>query len=193
MIIAVLKKLLSLPDTVANYLQLRYFKVKYERDLSINGKLVIGGLGTISMARGVKINSSVRSNPVGGGSRTALFCAKGAKLEIGRNVGISNATVYAHQQIVIKEDVLLGGGCQIYDTDFHSISYEDRVQLGDHQVNTAPVLIEQGAFIGANAVILKGVTIGKRSIVAAGAVVAKDVPEDQIWGGNPAIFIKALK
>lgn len=47
-------------------------------------------------------------------------------------------------------------------------------------------------FIGCRSIILKGVTIGARSIIAAGSVVTKDVPADEIWGGNPAQFIKKI-
>ena len=61
---------------------------------------------------------------------------------------------------------------------------------GDTEVKTKPVLIKEGAFIGAHAIILKGVTIGKRSVIGAGAVVTKDVPDNQIWAGNPAGFLK---
>jgi acetyltransferase-like isoleucine patch superfamily enzyme len=55
------------------------------------------------------------------------------------------------------------------------------------------VRIEDGAFIGTNAIILKGVTVGAESVIAAGAVVAKSIPPGEIWGGNPARFIKKLK
>lgn len=57
---------------------------------------------------------------------------------------------------------------------------------------TAPIVIGDYVFIGARCMILKGVTIGDRSIVAAGSVVTKSIPADELWGGVPAKFIKKL-
>jgi len=71
-----------------------------------------------------------------------------------------------------------------------SIKYEDRILNGDKATKSAPVCIEKGAFIGANVLILKGVTIGERSVIAAGSVVVNDVPSDEVWGGNPNRFLK---
>lgn len=58
--------------------------------------------------------------------------------------------------------------------------------------NNAPVVIEDNVFIGARSIILKGVTIGENSIVGAGSVVTRSIPSNQIWGGNPAKFIRNL-
>ena len=55
-----------------------------------------------------------------------------------------------------------------------------------------PVIIENNAFIGAHCTVLKGVTIGKGSIIGAGSLVSKSVPQGEIWGGNPATFIKGI-
>ena len=63
---------------------------------------------------------------------------------------------------------------------------------GDLNVKTAPILIKEGVFIGAHAIILKGVTIGRHSVIGAGAVVTKDVPDNEVWAGNPAKFVKKL-
>lgn len=59
-------------------------------------------------------------------------------------------------------------------------------------IKHASIKIEDDAFIGARSIITKGVTIGARSVVAAGSVVVCDIPSDEIWGGNPAKFIKRL-
>jgi len=60
-------------------------------------------------------------------------------------------------------------------------------------VKSAPIVIEDGAFVGGSSLIMKGVTIGRHSIVAAGSVVTKDIPPNEIWGGNPAKFIRKLE
>ena len=88
----------------------------------------------------------------------------------------------------------IGGNCYIIDTDFHSIDPEKR-KYPDQDRNdtrTAPVTIRENAFIGAASIILKGVTIGKGAVIGAGSVVTRDVPDGQLWAGNPARFIRDL-
>ena len=55
-----------------------------------------------------------------------------------------------------------------------------------------PVIIKDGAFIGTDCIILKGVTIGEKSVIGAGSVVTKSVPDGEIWAGNPAKFIRKV-
>ena len=56
----------------------------------------------------------------------------------------------------------------------------------------APVVIKDNAFIGAKVIVLKGVTIGENSIIGAGSVVTRSVPDNEIWAGNPAKFIRKV-
>ena len=106
---------------------------------------------------------------------------------------MSNCAIFCSQEIVIKDFVLIGGNCKIYDTDFHSIYLDDRIQVPEIGVKNAKVLIKEGAFIGASSIILKGVEIGKKAVVAAGSVVSKNIPDNEVWGGNPAKFIKKIE
>jgi len=142
------------------------------------------------MGRNVTINSGKKRNPVGMGCQTALLALRGGKINIGNNVGISNAAIVSMESIIIEDNVMLGNGTVIYDTDFHSVRYEKRCQKVDDDIATKPVVIGEGAFIGAGTIILKGVTIGAHSIIGAGSVVTKSVPAHQIWAGNPAKYIK---
>ena len=100
--------------------------------------------------------------------------------------------------IIIENNVLIGGSCKFYDTDFHSLDFDQRIRPylygeEDQKVRSKPIIIEDGVWIGGHCIILKGVTIGKRSIIGAGSVVSKNVPGNEIWGGNPARFIKKIE
>ena len=107
-------------------------------------------------------------------------------------MGISHSILCARENITIEDKVMLGGGVKIYDNDFHSIDFEQRFDKPDTHIGKAPVLIKYGAFVGAHSIILKGVTIGAKSVVGAGSVVTKDIPDGEVWAGNPAKKIKTL-
>jgi len=191
-LVASIKKGLGVYHRILNYAKLSFYKVEYDEYPVIKGSLVLSGYGKLKIGRSVTINSSRQSNPVGLASNTLIYVSREAKVSIGNNVGISNTLLYAWKSIVIEDDVMIGGGCQIFDTDFHSIRYEERILYGDKAVKFAPVVIKKGAFIGASSIILKGVTVGEKSIVAAGSVVSRTIPAEEIWGGNPAKFIKKI-
>lgn len=136
----------------------------------------------------VSINSSAWSNPIGCGSRTYLQVSENAVLTIGNGCGISNTAITCEQEVTIEDNVTIGSGCHIYDTDFHPLDYSERVK-GYYKgcpTKRKPIRICEGAFIGAGCFILKGVTIGKHSIIGAGSVVTKDIPDGEVWAGNPA-------
>lgn len=138
--------------------------------------------------------NSGKSNPIGWGSKTFIVVAAGASLKIGHHVGMSNVAINCYEQIEIQDRVKLGGGVVIYDTDFHCLDYKIRSvrALDLAHKKTMPVTIENDAFIGAHSTILKGVTIGARSVVGASSVVTRSIPSDEIWAGNPARFVRKL-
>ena len=179
------------PSHVINLLTLRLRKINCGKGLSTHGTLFIRGTGTIIIGENVSITSCRETNPIGGDVKTILFAKNNATITIGDNTGISNSALVAVDSIAIGNNVLIGGNCKIYDNDFHSVNYEDRIH-GDKNINAAPIMIKDGAFIGTRSIILKGVTIGERSIVGAGSVVTKSIPHDEVWAGNPAQFIKRL-
>lgn len=175
-----------------NFFSLHGSDVQFKKYPVISGKLLIRNNGDIQLGEGVIINSSLASNPVGLCSQSVLFTYPGASIQIGNNVGISNSLICSMEKIVIEADVKLGGGTQIFDNDFHALQYLKRLEPIDSNIRMAPVTIKKGAFIGCNSIIGKGVTVGQRSVVAAGSVVTKSIPDDEIWGGNPAKFIKVI-
>jgi acetyltransferase-like isoleucine patch superfamily enzyme len=125
--------------------------------------------------------------------------------KIGDFTLLNGALIMADERIEIGSHVLISWNVGIADSDFHPIDAAQRkidtYALAPYYPNrperpklkTAPVIIEDGAWIGMNAVILKGVTIGENSIVAAGAVVSKSVPANVVVAGNPAVIVKQLK
>lgn len=183
-------------DDLYNKREFRKYKVAFEEFPVINGRILIanfaeGGFGKIKIGRNVAINSSIVSNPVGGTRTILLFKSKDAVIEIGDGTGISNAMIAAYEHVFIGKDVSIGAGVKIMDTDFHPLDLDERKR--NVNIPHKPIRIEDGAFIGTEAMILKGVTVGAESIVGAGAIVAKSIPPGEIWGGNPAKFIRKIK
>ena len=148
--------------------------------------------GSFSIGENLSMNNCIGGNPIGCYNRCTFFVDKGANLKIGSNLGISQAAIICHLSIQIGNNVKIGGGARIYDTDFHAIDPELRLDLKTDFANKGkiPVVIEDNVFIGAYSTILKGVTIGQNSIIGACSVVTKNVPLNEIWAGNPAKFIR---
>lgn len=119
---------------------------------------------------------------------------EGGFLYIGHHTGMTNSTINCHQSIIIGNYVNIGAGCIIVDSNFHSLNWRDRLDGTDiSKKKNAPVVIKDLAFIGTHSIILKGVTIGEKSIIGAGSVVTHNIPDGEIWAGNPAKFIKKIK
>lgn len=114
----------------------------------------------------------------------------GAKIVIGDYVGVSGCTISAGEKIVIGNHVMIGSGAVITDGDAHPVDPVKR--LNGELCMRKPVMIEDNVFIGARAIILKGVTIGHDSTVGAGAVVTKSVPPNCVVAGNPAKVVRTF-
>lgn len=149
--------------------------------------------GTFSIGKNFAMNNGIKGNPIGCYERCTFFVDRGAVLTIGDNVGMSQAALICHKSIIIGNNVKIGGGVCIYDTDFHSLDPVIRRSSEDLKNRAEkPVVIGNDVFIGAKSIILKGVTIGENSVIGAGSVVTKSVPANQIWAGNPAKFIRNI-
>lgn len=160
---------------------------------NINGRVFVKNKGLISIGNNFKANSGKNKNPIGGDGLLRFIVDEDGELEIGDNVGISNSTFFCCERISIDDYVYIGGGCRLWDTNFHSLDPYERLHNGDKKVNTAPIKIKKYVFIGGGSIILKGVTIGEYSVIGAGSVVVKSVPDREIWGGNPARFIRKIE
>lgn len=180
-----------------NFLVMKIYKVKSGYPLRINGRLKVLNKGDVILGKNITINSGANVNIIGGAVRTNIIVREKAFFSIGNNCGISNSTFVCMKSIIIEDDVLIGGDCKIYDTDFHSLDYQNRMNpyinnCPDDNIKTSDILIKQGAWIGGGSIILKGVVIGCKSIVGAGSVVTKNIPDNEIWAGNPAKYIRKI-
>lgn len=150
--------------------------------------------GTLQIGKRFKCNNKVTSNSIGLIQPTVFNIAStGSSIIIGNNVGISGSTICATKSVTIGDNVIIGSGCIITDTDAHPLEWRDRREGKHEKTRKAPVVIGNDVFIGARSIILKGVVIGDRSVVGAGSVVTSNIPADCIVAGNPARIIKNVK
>lgn len=121
------------------------------------------------------------------------FPAK-ARLVIGEGTTINySVTISVAHSVIIGKYCRLAGDIKIFDNNSHPIDY--LLRRGPHSLSAedvAPVVIEDDVWIGNNCLIMKGVRIGRGAVVAAGAVVTKDVPPLTVVGGNPARVLKTI-
>ncbi|MGT0244742.1 sugar O-acetyltransferase [Burkholderia pyrrocinia] len=112
----------------------------------------------------------------------------GAGMKIGRNVFVNqNCTFYDLGGLEIGDDVMIGPNVSLI-TSGHPVEPSRRRDF----VVAKPIAIERNVWIGAGATIIGGVTVGEHSVVAAGAVVTRDVPPNTLVGGNPATVIRSI-
>jgi acetyltransferase-like isoleucine patch superfamily enzyme len=156
-------------------------------DLYDGGRLLIGNK--------FKMNNGSRHNRIGRQQPCFFIANNGGQIIIGDNVGMSSTAIHCNKRITIGNGVRIGGNTVIYDTDFHSLSFEARTKGKENiaDVLMKDVVIGDNVFIGAHCTILKGITIGNNSIVGAGAVVSRSIPPNEIWAGNPVKFIRKVE
>jgi acetyltransferase-like isoleucine patch superfamily enzyme len=121
-----------------------------------------------------------------------------SKISIGERVIIrSGSMLFAdprnpnNGRILIGDGVLIGSGVHIYVSN-HKYGAHDTPIIDQGHFDALDTTVMEGAWIGANSILLPGVTIGKNSIVGAGSIVTKDVPENTVVAGNPARILKTL-
>lgn len=181
----------------SNYFKLimKLNKVSFGKNLNLYGVPVIFKKkgSELNIGENCTIKSSFLSNLVGLSQRTIIVTrTEEAKIEIGNNVGISGATIYARKGITIGDNTLIGGNVKILDNDFHPIEIKARNLDIKEKIATREIKIGRDCFIGANSLILKGVEIGDGTVVGAGSVVTGKFPDNVVIAGNPARVIKTL-
>ena len=145
---------------------------------------------TIDIGSRLTLRSAMRSNPLSPSHPVVISTREaGASIQIGDDFGMTGGSIVAATRITIGDRVMVGANCVITDTDFHPVDPTVRRDT-PALAATAPVEIGDEVFIGMNSLMLKGVTIGARSVIGAGSVVASDIPPDAIAAGNPARVIR---
>lgn len=188
---------------IKNLLNIRYNRflfslagINYGNNLQIINKIYLRKErnSKITIGSNFLFTSGDSINPLSRNIRGCIYVKQNAEIVIGNNVGISSACLWANSSIKIGNNVKIGGDCIIIDTDAHSLDHINRRYFQSDNLNThnAPITIEDDVLIGTRCIILKGVTIGARSIIGAGSIVSKNIPADCIAAGNPAKVIKQL-
>lgn len=193
-------KLLNLPTTLRtklypriNRMILKTHGVEFGKNLQIPGKVswLIRG-ARITIGDNFYLSSGNGVNPIASNLQADVYVEPGAALAIGNNVGMSSTRLWIHESARIGNNVKIGGCVLITDTDAHPMDYVAR-RSSNEGTKSAPVVIEDDVLVGAHCIILKGVTIGARSIIGAGSVVTKNIPADCVAAGKPCKVIKSLK
>ena len=170
--------------------------VQYESGMQANGVPIIhvAPTGSMTIGNDFRFNNGIHHNRIGRQQRCNFMVGRNARLLIGNNVGMSSTAIVCMSKVTIGDNVKLGGNVVIYDTDFHALDAQQRLDpYADAQERkNLAVELKENVFIGAHSTILKGVTIGSNSIVGAGSLVSRSIPDNEIWGGNPAKFIRQI-
>ena len=128
-------------------------KVKYEVLPGINGHIIIScekmneleiAYPRIVLGKGISINSGYGKNLIGRGMHTIFRTIDNGKIVIGNNVKMSNVAIVSMKEIVIEDNVMIGGGVTIWDTDFHSLDFETRVYNPYMDICSKQVRIKEG-------------------------------------------------
>lgn len=150
------------------------------RLVRVRGRPLVEGQGRIVIEDGVSIWSHL--------ARTQLSAGPGAILRLGAGTFVNTgASISARVRVDIGRNCQLANHVVIMDSDFHGLLERDRPEP------PAPIVIEDDAWIAVRATVLKGVRIGRGAVVAAGAVVVRDVPPHTLVAGVPARVVRTLR
>ena len=165
---------------------LRYRCARLGRRLQLGGSLpMIIGNGRIELGDDVSIDT--RNTWIVG-----FKVSKDPRLIIGNRVFVGYQTVFSvATQVTVGDDTLIAGNVQIFDNISHPLSPARRLRGESFTLDeAAPVEIGRNVWLGNGVMIMRGVTIGDNSVVAAGSVVTKPVPPNVLVAGNPARVVK---
>ncbi|MFK7800600.1 MAG: acyltransferase [Anaerolineae bacterium] len=168
---------------ISAVLQARFYlrNTQLGRKVRLNGKPLIHDAGKIIIADRCRFIATMGGLELGTGPDGTL--------EIGENTFINYGTsIAAMQHVKIGRDCNIGTYCMIMDNDFHRLEPEHR----NEQPDSAPIVIGDNVWLGGRVIVLKGITIGDGSVVAAGSIVTKDIPPRSLAVGSPAKVVRQL-
>lgn len=168
--------------------------VKFGKGLYVSTSMYLhkSSDASINIGENFTFTSTDCYNPLSRNIKGCIVAYPNSIINIGNNVGMSSPCIWAHSNITIGNYVKIGADCIIMDSDAHSINFYNRRNYNTDKENTIsqPIIINDDVLIGARCIILKGVTIGARTVIGAGSVVTHSIPENCIAAGNPCKIIK---
>lgn len=171
---------------------LNLHRIKYGKNYCFWGKTNIYRyiFSKISFGNNCNFRSSSKSNLIGLNRRCSISThSPNASIEIGNSCGFSGTIVAAAENIRIGNFVSCGANTTITDFDWHPI----KKGVDNDYGKSKPINIEDNVWLGLNVLVLKGVTIGKNSIIGANSVVVSSIPENVLAAGNPCKIIKNIE
>lgn len=186
-----------------NRLIFKLNKVRFGKNMQVYNQfyLIKHPSANITIGNNFIFTSGEAFNPLCRNIRGSIYAYENSIINIGNNVGISSACLWAKEKIQIGNNVKIGGDCILMDTDAHSLDFRIRNSkrinakgqtIDSILASSKPITIEDDVLIGTRCIILKGVTIGARSIIGSGSIVTKNIPHDCIAAGNPCKVIKQI-
>lgn len=184
----IIKRCTGLFWKAINYTAAWWWDVKLGKRCRLNGRTHFNRIqeSHITIGNNCIFNSSHKSNLIGVYSPCMISTiGKGAIIEIGDNCGFSGTVIGAALHIKLGNNVRCGANTLITDSDWHTDDY----RTGENK----EVIIEDNVWLGYGVKVLKGVHIGKNSLIGANSVVTKDIPANVITAGNPCKIIKQIE
>jgi maltose O-acetyltransferase len=158
-------------------------RVRFGRNFQTNGRLVIKGPGRVVFGDDVNAWAHAEKNVL-------ITYTPDSRITIGSGTRLNGAGIMAYTCIEVGPRCILGSTL-VFDSDFHPLDPARRHDP-DAPVSCAPITLEENAWLGGQSAVLKGVRVGKNSVVAFRAVVSDDVPPNVVVAGNPARIVKSL-
>ena len=198
MFYSLLEKMFRLPSAlrirmspILNRLFLKGKGVRYGSNLQVIGRLDIQGNGSVTIGDRFCFVSGEAVNPICSNVHGCFYTENpDARIVIGDDVGMSSTRIWVSRSLFVGNHVKIGGMVLIMDTDVHPMDAHVRRTTNEGTIS-APIVIEDDVWIGAHSIILKGVTIGARTVIGAGSVVTKSIPADCVAAGNPCRVIRS--
>lgn len=157
--------------------QLRYPNLTLAKRVKIKGSLTISGSVKVTIDDETCIGKKVK-----------IFGSGAVK--VGKNVSLNGCWIGCQTAIAIADNCLISD-CYLLDTDYHNLEPHLR-HAPPRAKTTAPIAIARNVWIGANATVMKGVSIGENSVIGLGSVIRKSVPPNVVAIGNPQQIVKSL-